>query len=36
MAWADASIGIGFWLTVVGAGLVLAGGALMQFGRRET
>jgi hypothetical protein len=32
----DASIGIGFWLTVVGAGLVLAGGALMQFGRRET
>jgi hypothetical protein len=31
----DASIGIGFWLTVVGAGVVLAGGALMQFGRRR-
>ncbi len=31
----EASIGIGFWLTVVGASLVLAGGAVMQFERRR-
>jgi len=31
----DASIGVGFWLTVVGAALVLTGGALMQFGSRR-